>query len=254
MCLHDDVIRWKHFPRYWPFVRGIHRSPVNSLHKGQWRGTLMFSLICACTNSWTNNGDAGDMRRHRAHCDVIVTTKVYSSNINLCAFNLLIHFWEHFLSSDKSGHKLIENLHAMWRMIMSCHETYDYFLSISMLVLFGTVFKHILPYWNPIKKKNIWKCWNPCVTSTHAYSYIYIYIYIVSKVMSTVHGQQHSFSTHERMLLRKCQSFWDRKCLDLRRTWTPNLRIHAECSNHFSYQGQIFSGPWFRILALVVNI
>ena len=41
-----DVIKWKHFPRYWPFVRGIHRSPVNSLHKGQWRGTLLFSLIC----------------------------------------------------------------------------------------------------------------------------------------------------------------------------------------------------------------
>ena len=33
--LHDDVIKWKHFPRYWPFVRGIHRSPVNSPHKGQ---------------------------------------------------------------------------------------------------------------------------------------------------------------------------------------------------------------------------
>ena len=27
---HDDVIKWEHFPRYWPFVRGIHRSPVNS--------------------------------------------------------------------------------------------------------------------------------------------------------------------------------------------------------------------------------
>ena len=42
---HDDVIKWKHFPRYWPFVRGIHRSPVNSPHKGQWRGALMFSLM-----------------------------------------------------------------------------------------------------------------------------------------------------------------------------------------------------------------
>ena len=44
---HDDVIKWKHFPRYWPFVRGIHRLPVNSPHKSQWRGALMFSLICA---------------------------------------------------------------------------------------------------------------------------------------------------------------------------------------------------------------
>ena len=41
---HDDVIKWKHFPRYWPLVWEIHRSPVNSLHIGQWLGTLMFSF------------------------------------------------------------------------------------------------------------------------------------------------------------------------------------------------------------------
>ena len=70
--VHDDVIKWKHFPRYWPFVRGIHRSPVNSPHKGQWHGTLMFSLICAWINGWANNREAGDLRRHRAHYDVIV--------------------------------------------------------------------------------------------------------------------------------------------------------------------------------------
>ena len=45
--LHDDVIKWKHFLRYCPFVRGIPRSPVNSPHKGQWRGALMISLNCA---------------------------------------------------------------------------------------------------------------------------------------------------------------------------------------------------------------
>ena len=32
---HDDVIKWTYFPRYWPFVRGIHRSPVISPHNGQ---------------------------------------------------------------------------------------------------------------------------------------------------------------------------------------------------------------------------
>ena len=42
MHSHDDVIKWKHFPRYWPFVRGIHRSLVNSPHKGQWCGALIF--------------------------------------------------------------------------------------------------------------------------------------------------------------------------------------------------------------------
>ena len=69
---HDDVIKWKHFPRHWPFVRGIHRSPVNSLHKGQWRGALMFCLICTRINGSVNNGEAGNLRRHRAHYDVIV--------------------------------------------------------------------------------------------------------------------------------------------------------------------------------------
>ena len=70
--VHDDVIKWKHFPRYWPFVRGIHGSPVNSPHKGQWHGALMFSLICARINAWVNNREAGDLRRHHAHYDVIV--------------------------------------------------------------------------------------------------------------------------------------------------------------------------------------
>ena len=69
---HDDVIKWKYFPRNWPFVRGIHRSPVNSTHKGQWRGPLMFSLVCARINGWVNNGEAGDLRRYWVHCDVIV--------------------------------------------------------------------------------------------------------------------------------------------------------------------------------------
>ena len=90
---HDDVIKWnfwtyasnnlcflwlswwrhqmEFFPRYWPFVRGIHRSPVNSPHKGQWRRAL-FSLICTWINGWVNNREAGDLRRHRTHYDVIV--------------------------------------------------------------------------------------------------------------------------------------------------------------------------------------
>ena len=72
VLVHDDVIKWKHFPRYWPFVRGIHRSPVNSPHKGQWRGALMYSLICVWINGWVNNREADDLRRYRAHYDVTV--------------------------------------------------------------------------------------------------------------------------------------------------------------------------------------
>ena len=65
----DDVIKWKHFLRYWPFVRGIHRSPVNSPHKGRWHGALVFSLICAWINDRVNNRDPVIWD---AHYDVIV--------------------------------------------------------------------------------------------------------------------------------------------------------------------------------------
>ena len=69
---HHEVIKWKHFPRYWPFVRGIHPSLVNSPHKGQWRGALMLSLTCTWIHSWVNNCEAVDLRRHHARFDVIV--------------------------------------------------------------------------------------------------------------------------------------------------------------------------------------
>ena len=67
---------WPHqmetFSTLLAFCAGNHRSPVNSPHKGQWRRVLMFSLICAWTNSWANNGDTSDLRCHRAHYDVTV--------------------------------------------------------------------------------------------------------------------------------------------------------------------------------------
>ena len=62
----------EHFPRYWTFVRGIHRSPVHSQRKGQWRGAFMFSLICIWINGWVNKREASDLRRYRAHYDVTV--------------------------------------------------------------------------------------------------------------------------------------------------------------------------------------
>ena len=77
---HDDVIKWKLFPRYWPFVRGIHRLPVTSPHRGQWRGALMFSFIFAWTNGWVNNREAGDLGHHRAYHDLIVMQLASSPN------------------------------------------------------------------------------------------------------------------------------------------------------------------------------
>ena len=90
-CVHDDVIKWKHFPRYWPFVRGIHWSPVNSPHKGQRRGALTFSLICAWINGWINNREAGDLRRNRAHYDVIVMYWIYMWLVNKPMLEFVIY-------------------------------------------------------------------------------------------------------------------------------------------------------------------
>ena len=65
---------WRHkietFSRYWPFVWGIHQSPVNFPHKGQWRRALVFSLFCVWINGWVNNREASYLRRYRAHYDV----------------------------------------------------------------------------------------------------------------------------------------------------------------------------------------
>ena len=76
--LHDDAIKWKHFPHYWSFVQGIHRWPVKSPLKGQWRGALKFSLICTWTKGCANNRVAGDLRCHRGHNDVIVMSFLYT--------------------------------------------------------------------------------------------------------------------------------------------------------------------------------
>ena len=78
----------EYFPRYWPFVRGIYRSPVNSPHKGQWGEALMFSSICAWINGWVNNRGAGELRRRRAHYFVSVINKA-NAPVNSLSTNQL---------------------------------------------------------------------------------------------------------------------------------------------------------------------
>ena len=55
----------RHFPRHWPFVRGIHRSPMNSPQKGQWRGALS-----------KRSSKQSRRRRHRAHYDVTMVCSI----------------------------------------------------------------------------------------------------------------------------------------------------------------------------------
>ena len=116
---HYDVITWKHFPHYWPFVREIHWSTVNSPHKGQWRGVLTITLICAWTNGWVNNLDAGDLRRNRSHYDVtlmapgVMKTPRHDTLSDLTVnLNFVINFRPNMLLNKRSNWRFYE---TTWR-------------------------------------------------------------------------------------------------------------------------------------------
>ena len=96
---------WRHqmeaFSALLVFVRGIHRSPLNSSNKGQWRGALIFSLICVWIKGWVNNREADNLRRYRAHYDVSVMYRapaaylllfysIFSQNLNTRTLHYII--------------------------------------------------------------------------------------------------------------------------------------------------------------------
>ena len=96
----------EHFPRHWPFVRGIHRSPVNSPHKGQWRGALMFSLICALNKrlskqswDWWFETPSHLIWRHYNSSGTSMTVKQYlvieSLKMLILEMQCIDTFWSH---------------------------------------------------------------------------------------------------------------------------------------------------------------
>ena len=87
---HDDVIKWKLFPRYWPFVWIIHQSPVNSPQKGPVTRSFDVPLMLARANSWVKRRVAGGLRRHDSHCDVIVM--IIRSGHGLFSFSVPIPY------------------------------------------------------------------------------------------------------------------------------------------------------------------
>ena len=108
-CANIRITWWHHqmetFSALLVLCAGIHRSPVNSPHRVLWRGALMFSLICVRINGWVNNREAGDLRRCRAHYDVIFMLYL-ENNLNgrqyqyilwlkvSCTVNIIV-LWDH---------------------------------------------------------------------------------------------------------------------------------------------------------------
>ena len=89
---HDDVIKWKPwFPRYWPFV--------GEFPGHRWippQRPVIFFLICAWINGWVYNREAGDLRRHRAHYDVIIVICTYADQFSHNA----MMWWVGFVKID----------------------------------------------------------------------------------------------------------------------------------------------------------
>ena len=127
---HDDAIKWRYFSYYWIFVQGIHRSPVNSPHKGQWRGALMFCLIWAWINGWVNSRKADDLRHHCAYCDVTV---MRSPHFGPCAV-ITKHIHE----------RTFTRTHAHIRTEHTQTVVYVYCVLRTVLYFFGVI--HICTY------------------------------------------------------------------------------------------------------------
>ena len=91
-CVKKEVcgycIIWTDLGKFSHWIFHLLLWPVNSPHKGQWSGALMFPLICAWINVWGNNHESGDFRPHRAHYDVIVVkfTTAWLCYITLCKY------------------------------------------------------------------------------------------------------------------------------------------------------------------------
>ena len=92
----------EHFPRYWPFVWGIHRWPVNSTHKGQWHGALMLSTSISAWISYCT------------HWKVWVELLIHSEASTLWRWSL--EWNSHFISCF-TGHVII---YLCWNKVNLC--------------------------------------------------------------------------------------------------------------------------------------
>ena len=92
---------------------GNHRSPVTSQHKGQRRGALMFSSICAWINGWVNNCESGDLRRHRHHFDVTLMFRYIFCKHNFIDFVLTptdsyLYSWQTYMVCEVAKHRRLK--------------------------------------------------------------------------------------------------------------------------------------------------
>ena len=93
MRVHDDVIKWKYFPRNWACCED---PPVDSPHRSQWRRDLMFSLIYAWISDSANSRDASDLKRHIA----LILTSLSCELWGVCAKYIECEIQPQWIKSD----------------------------------------------------------------------------------------------------------------------------------------------------------
>ena len=117
----DELIKWKHFPRYWPFVRGIHRSLVNSPHKGQWRRAFIFFYLrlnkglSKQSRGWWFETPSCSLWRH---CDESLL-----SGIPKCTFWLIKKAWSCLnleVRNSKTHKPSFRQYHRSQRIVLAC--------------------------------------------------------------------------------------------------------------------------------------
>ena len=115
-----------------PLCGEFHRSPLNSPHSGQWRGALMFSLICAWINDWVNNREAGDLRRHRAQYYVIVMGTADHRTATELAVTVVVKLY--FSHSDLHVNNCTRAIVKLlcFEQCLSCH--YDPWTSSDLII------------------------------------------------------------------------------------------------------------------------
>ena len=129
--------------------------PVNSPQKGQRRGALMFSLICARINGWVNNREAGDLRCHRAHYDVIVMTKMICTHDGNFP-QWVVRYWT------------VVTLNVFGETYFH----YLYFLNIIMTSSIGHIFRITGPLWEESTRHR----WIPLTKASEEELWCFLYL------------------------------------------------------------------------------
>ena len=146
---HDAVIKCRHFPRYWPFVRGIHRwIPLTKASDAE----FWCFLICAWTNGWVNYHETGDLRRHCAYYDVTVKSLAVTSMCSRGSFHPMLRWW---ITPGEEWYPM-ENLPASRLQKYGPNDTHT--ICHNSYIKFSVNMKSNLSVWVWVLERTGWVC------------------------------------------------------------------------------------------------